>query len=72
MTKSATVSERFYIITNSLMILIYALAGVGLLFWNASSIPFNSRKIFSIALFLYAIYRAYNLIRRFKNAKAEN
>ena len=68
----STLSERLYLILNIIMILIYALVGTILFFWQTDSFPPINRKIFSGVLLLYATYRGFSFFRKIKTTSDDN
>ena len=72
MGKRSSLSERLYFIINTVMVLIYAGAGITLLLWQIPSIPSLSRETFGGILLLYSAYRVFSLYRKIKKTTDEN
>jgi hypothetical protein len=66
MKRPSSLSERFYLILNVVMVLMYACGGIILYFWQLPSIPTYNRKILSGVLILYSIYRGAVLYNKSK------
>ena len=59
-----SLSGRVYLITNTIMILIYAGAGILILLGQFPGISPSYRKIFGVIMLLYAGYRGFSLYRK--------
>ena len=68
--KSLASGIRFYI--NLLMIVLYAIAGLILLFfWSPENLPSFNRTVIGIALLIYSLYRFRRFYRKTKTASEE-
>jgi hypothetical protein len=72
MRRRSSLSDQLYLILNIIMILIYGGCGITLYFWQTSTIPTLSRKLFGGILLLYAIYRGFSLYRKTQSKADEN
>ncbi|MBK6446262.1 MAG: hypothetical protein IPQ03_17920 [Bacteroidetes bacterium] len=65
MDERKSFAERFHFFFNVLMILVYALAGIILIFvWSPFDLPRLNRNILGTALVCYAFWRTYKLVNR--------
>ena len=62
----SSLSERVYLILNTIMVLIYASGGIYLLLGQISGIHPTNRKIFGGIMLLYAGYRGFSLYQKNK------
>lgn len=60
----AGLSQRLHLLFNLLMILIYAAAGIILIFvWGPEGLPEENRKIAGLVLILYSLFRIWKLAK---------
>lgn len=70
MGANSSISNRLNFLFSLIMVLVYAGAGVILLFFNViSTIPTNTRKMFGLILVLYSLYRGAMIYTKYRKTK---
>lgn len=72
MRNRSSLSDRFYLIINSSMVLVYAGIGLYLIFRGGNFFPGKSSLFLGAVLLLYAAFRGFNVFNKYKNTQNEN
>jgi hypothetical protein len=72
MRSRSPLSEKFLLLINGTMVLIYATAGIFFLFGGGGFFPEKTGRILGIVLLLYAAYRAFSVYKKYNENTDEN
>ena len=72
MRTRSSLSDRFHLIINSIMVLVYAAIGFYLIFRGGRFFPGKSSLFLGAVLLLYAGFRGFNVFKKYKITQNEN
>ena len=72
MRNRSSLSDRFFLIINSSMVLVYAGIGLYLIFRGSRFFPGKTSLFLGSVLMLYACFRGFNVFKKYKSTPNEN